>query len=260
MAFVSYGLTIGIRTNEPRMLSHIAKLLPPGCRPSQGSRVDRLYSLVVGGPATGLGLRRFTLLYADAMRLARSLEVPEVLRALESDVQLYVAASARRRLFVHAGVVGWRGRAIVIPGRSMSGKSTLVAALIEAGATYYSDEYAVFDDQGRVHAYPRALSLRDDSAAGRTDWPTPGLGRADGPLPLGLLAVTRYRPGARWSPRPLSPGRAGIELLTHTVAARRQPARALSVLSRALAGTIALKGARGEAADVADAVIDAVSG
>jgi hypothetical protein len=241
------------------MLSHIVNCLPPGYRPSEATRVDRLYSLVVGRPASGLGLRRFTLLYADAMRLARSLEVPEVLRALESDIQLYVAAGARRRLFVHAGVVGWHGRAIVIPGRSMSGKSTLVGALIKAGATYYSDEYAVFDDQGRVHPYPRALSLRDDSAAGRRELPMPGPGRAPGPLPLGLLAVTRYRPGARWRPRPLSPGRAGIELLGHTVAARQQPARALSVLSRALAGTIALKGARGEAADVVDAVIGAVS-
>jgi len=241
------------------MLSHIVNRLPPGYRPSEATRVDRLYSLVIGGSASGLGLRRFNVLYADAMRLARSLAVPEVLRALDSDMQLYVAAGARRRLFVHAGVVGWRGRAIVIPGRSMSGKSTLVAALIKAGATYYSDEYAVFDEQGRVHPYPKALSLRDDSAAGRMELPIPGHGRALEPLPLGLLALTRYRPGARWRPRPLSPGRAGIELLGHTVAARRQPARALSVLSRALAGTIALKGARGEAADVVDAVIGAVS-
>jgi hypothetical protein len=258
LSFASYGLTIGVRTNEPRILPHVAKLLPPGWRSSTASRVDRLYSLVVGGPARGLGLRRFTLLYADAMRLARSLEVPEVLRALESDVQLYVAAGARRRLFVHAGVVGWRGRAIVIPGRSMSGKSTLVAALIRAGATYYSDEYAVFDDQGRVHPYPKALSLRDGSVAARADVPRPG--RATAPLPLGLLAVTRYRRGARWRPRPLSPGRAWIELLAHTVAARRHPARALSVFTRALAGTTALKGARGEAAEVVDAVFGAAAG
>ena len=253
-------MTIGVRTNEPRILSHITSRLPPSCRPSDASRVDRLYSLVLGGAASGLALRRFTLLYADALRLARSLEVPEVLRALESDIQLYVAAGARRRLFVHAGVVGWRGRAIVIPGRSMSGKSTLVAALIRAGATYYSDEYAVFDEQGRVHPYPRPLSLRDDSAAGRTELPMPAPSRAAGPLPLGLLAVTRYRRGAHWKPQSLSAGRAGIELLAHTVAARRQPARALRVLSRALAGTIALKGARGEAADVVDAVMDAVAG
>jgi hypothetical protein len=241
------------------MLARMVDLLPPGCRPSRASRVDRLYSLVAGGNANGLGLRRFSLLYADAMRVARSLEIDEVLCALESDVQLYVAAGARRRLFVHAGVVGWRGRAIVMPGQSMSGKSTLVAALLEAGATYYSDEYAVFDDRGRVHPYPKALSLRDGSGAGRLKAPSPELGRGAEPLPLGLVAVTRYHAGARWRPLPLSPGRAGIELLAHTVAARRQPARTLSVLSRALADSVALKGARGEAADVADAVIGAVA-
>ena len=44
-------------------------------------------------------------------------------------------------------IVTWgRGRAIVIPGRTFSGKSTLVAELVRAGATYYSDEYAVEDE------------------------------------------------------------------------------------------------------------------
>src|SRR5437867_5211182 len=158
------------------MLSHIVNCLPPGYRPSEATRVDRLYSLVVGRPASGLGLRRFTLLYADAMRLARSLEVPEVLRALESDIQLYVAAGARRRLFVHAGVIGWRGRAIVIPGRSGSGKTSLVAALVRAGATYYSDEFAVFDEQGRVYPYARPLSIREDDGLSTRKCPVQELG------------------------------------------------------------------------------------
>jgi hypothetical protein len=75
------------------------------------------------------------------------------------------------------------------------------------------------------------------------------------PLPLGLVVVTRYRAGARWRPRRLSRGHAGIELLTHAVAARRRPAAALRVLTRALAGAAALGGPRGEAADTAAAVL-----
>jgi len=83
-----------------------------------------------------------------------------VFEAFETDLQLYVAEMAPRRLFVHAGVVGWRGQAIIIPGRTFTGKTTLVAALVKAGATYYSDEYAVLDVRGRVHPYARPLGIR----------------------------------------------------------------------------------------------------
>ena len=72
-----------------------------------------------------------------------------------------IAEVARNRVFVHAGVVGWKGRAIVIPGRSYSGKSTLVSELIRAGAAYYSDEYAVFDSRGRVYPFAKPLEMRD---------------------------------------------------------------------------------------------------
>jgi hypothetical protein len=223
--------------------------LPPGWKPARGRRVQRLYSLVGGGPVGARGIRRFHLLYINEVRAARALDPDEVLRAFESDLALYVAEHARSRLFLHAGVVGWRDRAIVIPGASMSGKSSLVAALLEAGATYYSDEYAVLDARGRVHAYPRALGLRDGH-------PAPAVpGAAPPPLPVGLVVVTRYRATARWRPRRLSPARAGIAMLTHAVAARRRPAVALRVLARALGAAAALTGARGEAAEAAGALL-----
>ena len=38
------------------------------------------------------------------------------LSGFESVARLSVAELAPRRVFVHAGVVGWKGRAIVVPG------------------------------------------------------------------------------------------------------------------------------------------------
>jgi len=73
---------------------------------------------------------------------------------LTGRVSRYIALWARRRVFVHAGVVAWQGRAVLIPGRTLSGKSWLVRALVRAGAEYYSDEFAVLDARGRVHPYP----------------------------------------------------------------------------------------------------------
>src|SRR6267143_94986 len=156
----SYGVRIGIRSNDPSCLKRIRKHLPHGWELSSSPVVDRLYSLLIGGGTRpGSNVRRFNLLYGDHIRLARSLDVEQIFERFESDLRLLVAELARRRVFVHAGVVGWKGRAIVVPGRSFSGKTSLVAELVRAGETYYSDEYAVFDSRGRVHPFPKPLEI-----------------------------------------------------------------------------------------------------
>ena len=109
---------------------------------------------------------RYELTMVDAALLDGTARRESLFDPLESHLQLYVAEWARRRIFVHAGVVGWRGRAILVPGRSFSGKTALIAAFVRAGATYYSDEYAVLDAKGRVHPYPRRLSIRSEGGRG----------------------------------------------------------------------------------------------
>jgi hypothetical protein len=220
--------------------------------------VRRLYSLIIGGAATRPGLRRFHLLYADSARLLRTHDLEELMRQLEIDIEHFIADCAWRRTFVHAGVVGWNGRAIVIPGRSHSGKSSLVTALVKAGATYYSDEFAVLDGQGRVHPYPVPLRIRPDSS-GDSDakWRVEELGgmTGDRPLPVGLVLVTRYVSGSRFRPRSVSAGRAVLALLANTLPARRRPERVLDVLSRVASQAFVLRGPRGEAAEVVQRIL-----
>ena len=256
-AFVSYGLRIGIRVSSPEIMDRIEGMLPPHTKPARGPRVGSLYSLIVSGTKGGSHTRRFNILYADSVELVRTKDTDLVLETLESDLQLYVAEQARRKVFVHAGVVGWRGRAIVIPGRTMSGKTTLVKALVEAGATYYSDEYAVFDERGRVHPYPRPLSLRRNGGGRPKEVLPEALGGTTGvrPLPVGLVVATSYREGANWRPRRLLPGRAVMALLAHTVSARRKPERALTTLRQVVSDTLVIKGVRGEAREVAGALL-----
>ncbi len=259
IAFVSYGLRIGIRVSSPEIMDRIEGVLPPHAKPARGPRVGCLYSLIVSGTKVGSNIRRFNILYADAVQLARTKDTEQVLEALETDLQLYVAERARRRVFVHAGVVGWRGRAIVIPGRTMSGKTTLVRALVRAGATYYSDEYAVFDERGRVHPYLKPMSMRENGDGRPMKILPEALGRTNGvgPLPVGLVVATSYRPGVRWRPRQLLPGRAVMALLAHTVSARRTPERALTTLRQVVADAQVLKGARGEAEEIAETLLAA---
>ena len=120
-------------------------------------------------------------------------------------------------------MVGWKGKAIVIPGRSYSGKSTLVAALVRAGATYYSDEYAVFDRKGLVHPFAKPLEIRAEGEFKQSRVPVGELGGKSGtrPLPVGLVLMTGYKQGAKWRPRKLSPGKGVLEMLFNTVSARK---------------------------------------
>ena len=206
-------------------------------------------------------VRRFNLLYAGGIRAARSLDAELVLSIFESDVQLYVGILAHRRIFVHAGVVEWQGRAIVIPGRSMSGKSTLTAELVRAGATYYSDEYAVLDDRGRVHPYPRKVGLRSPGSDEQTKVRAESLGGTVGvkPLPVGMLVVSQYETGARWRPRRLSAGQGALEVLANTVPARTRPEQSLTSIQQAVTNATIFKGRRGEAKETAELILKALS-
>jgi hypothetical protein len=220
-----------------------------------------LYSMVVGGESSRRGVRRYHLVYEGAAMLARTMDLKEALDQLEGSVQLMIAANSMENLFVHAGVVGWQRQAIVMPGRSFSGKTALVAALLKAGATYYSNEYAIFDQQGQVWPYPRLLSLRDQDGQPDRRCTPEELGGVVGrkPLPVGLVVVTEYHPGSSWRARTLAPSRALLALLDNTVAARSQPAHALTTLQRVVTEAKAIKSKRGEAAATVERLLSHIS-
>ena len=125
MAVRAWGVRIGIRSNDPEILAEVAPYLPPGWKASRAPVVDRLYSLVVGGPVARPGVRRFNLLYGDWDRLARTRELSEVFTTLETDAQVFVAEAARRLVFVHAGVVGWQHRRLFAAAMRPSVRSGL---------------------------------------------------------------------------------------------------------------------------------------
>src|SRR5260370_20083684 len=165
-----FGVHTGVRVNAAGILPRISPLLPPGWKSSHRAIVQRLYSLVVAGDSQRTGLRRMHMLYADSERIARDTELDQVLATLETDLHRYIAEASPDMTFLHAGVVGWQGRAILLPGRSLSGKTSLVREMLRLGATYYSDEFAVVDDFGNIHPLPRPLGIREDSTLAQTKY------------------------------------------------------------------------------------------
>lgn len=264
LSFTSYGVRVGVRVNTTEALSLVQQYFPPAWKRAHATTVERLYSLVLSGEEEGArrGVRRFNLLYRNISRLARTRDTQEALDLFESDLGLHVATEARRRVFVHAGVVGWNGQAILLPGRSHSGKTTMVAELIKAGATYYSDEYAVLDSRGRVHPYARPLQIREDETGKQRRYPVEELGGRVGvkPLPVGLVVVTTHKPGAKWRPQQLTAGQGVLELLNQTVSARNRPERALVALQRVATSALILKGARGEAGEMVELLLKYLDG
>lgn len=251
----AHGMVIGLRASDSEALPALQKVVPPGAQVSDARVVDSMYSLVVGS-----GRERMHILYEDAECAARSPDLDEVLAAFQSRLHFRVAVGARTRLFVHAGVVGWHGGVIVLPGRTHSGKSTLVAALVRAGATYYSDEYAVLDDHGFVHPFARALGIRDASGRSRPVDPTSlGGDVGDIALPIHLVVATRFVGGDDWYPRRLSPGETVLALLENTVAVRNRPGDALRILCAAVSEAHALTGDRGDATRIAEQILDCCS-
>jgi hypothetical protein len=251
-SFVCCGARIAIRWAVPEGF-------PPGWEdrlPSPRRRTD-------APPDAVFTVQREGGLYVvrqGRRHLATVRDLQAALEVLESGVHVAVSRAARGKLFVHAGAVAWKGRAIVIPARTMKGKSTLVAALVRSGAVYYSDEFAVFDRAGRVWPYPKRLSLRR-----ATGWPDrldpEDLGGVAGrrPVPLGLVLVTNHRRGARWAPRQISRAEAMMVLFDNTVLARVRPRFALRVLERAVAECQGLDGPRGEARRLAPRILATIS-
>jgi hypothetical protein len=259
ISIIAYGRRLGVRTNEPAVLERVEELLPPGWEPCFSPLVDHLFSLRVGGGDASSRWRSFHLLYGGLTQHARSMNLDEVLRSLERHLHLYVGEYASNRVFVHAGVVGWRGRAILLPGASGAGKSTLVAALLRAGASYYSDEYTVLDGQGLVHPFARPLSLRvPDRSPVRCRPEEFGSQAGHEPLPVGLVAVTHFRPQGSWRPRPLTEGQAVMALLQHTLPAQLDPEGSLRVLTQAVRPATLLHGVRGDADETAELLLTAL--
>lgn len=174
--------------------------------------------------------------------------------ALVDDLHLSIALHATDDVFVHAGVVAWNGVAILFPGRSLAGKSTLVHELVRAGATYLSDEYARITITGEIAPYPRPLQLR--TADGRRLVDPHAVGRvAEAPCAPGLVVFTHHRTGAAFRPVVVSPAQAALELYDNTVIAKIAPGRAIMAVARVARSVVSVRTDRGESADAVSSIL-----
>ncbi len=250
-----HGVCFGVRVNSRPLWNLVARRAAefiPGVQVNAGGRIDCSYILTESAEG-----RPGIAVHSGRRLVARAVNRFEAFQALCSDVQLKLAELSPQAVFIHAGVVGWKGRAIILPGRTFSGKSTLVNELLRCGATYYSDEYAVFEN-GYVHPFPCPLHVRSRQGHAGRRIPATLLRAAIGfaPIPAGLILFLSFRAGSAWQVRHLSPGLGMLGLLRNAVAARARPAETLRALSPAVLHAPAIRGRRGEAGLAADRIFE----
>ncbi|MGH2873673.1 MAG: hypothetical protein ACRDL5_14575 [Solirubrobacteraceae bacterium] len=249
LAFESHGVRLLITTDAPAVLTALPTVLPPGWGPCAIADVVHRFE-VRSAEADVYDVRAGSQLLRSAIGLEQALD------SVASAVRMRVAEQSPRDVFIHAGTVAHAGRAILLPGSTFAGKSTLVAALVRAGATYFSDEFAVIDEAGQVHPYATPIALRDRTGS-QTQHAVESLGAVAGvgQLPVGLVALTTYSAGAQWQPERLSQATGLVMLASHAQSVHQQPERVLRSMSLALKGAVVLSGRRGEAQEVAAALL-----
>lgn len=252
------GVDFGVRANSEEALQAAVAYLPPRTVETGLPEVDHLASVrLVAQPRPDAVIRPYHLAYQGRVQTARSFDPREVLETMEAELALVIAEHAVDRLFVHAGVVALNGQALVLPGKTFTGKSTLVVELVKRGAVFYSDEFAVLDSTGRVEPYPRRIQIRVGSSGATERMTAEDIGGETGrdPLPVKLVALCRYRAGAALRLRVLPPGRAALEMVAGTVPVRARPEWSLDILRNVVLGATVVQGVRGEAGPAADRLL-----
>jgi hypothetical protein len=257
IAFAAFGCTFGVEATDFTLIDRLPDYLPYGWRPVHQANLDREYGV------THEQERDQSLVYSihsdDAIVFKGAID--EAMDALERDIRLYLVDHAPDLVFVHAGVVGWRGHAIVVPAKSGAGKSSLTIELVRAGAEYYSDEFAVLDSNGMVHPFATHFQVRSrpDLRQHRRSLREVGGVAGTAPIPIGLIAAVSHRPNSVDGIESLTPGQGILELLKH-VPIGPNPDKTLAFLEKAVEGARIVIGERGEAKPFARYLLNLLDG
>ena len=244
--FESYGTRLLLRSNDKDTLDDLIMVtrsaLLGDLRPCKSGTYQLVLDLV--------GSKDNYEVFRNAELITKGRIDPYSSRYLNALIRLSVAEFSRHLVFLHAGAVGWKGKGIVLPAMSFQGKSTLVYELVKLGAEYYSDDFAILDAKGRLHPFPRDISLRSRHSDGEPHEIDPQLIGAtvgSGKIPVGLIFLTRYKPRSHWAPKRVSRGEGIFDLLPFTLPIRQKPHLALEVLNTAAAPAVIAKSMRADA-------------
>jgi hypothetical protein len=151
-----------VRTTGADLADYLEGLFAPFADSDSGpgAMAAHVYSVVDDGP-------RFTnryALYFDGQPIVRTPFESLALAFLLWHLNVAVVAGSDRYLLVHAAAAAYNGSAVLLPAAKESGKSTLVARLVQRGCGYLTDEATAIDPVTlAVDPYPKPLSVEPGS-------------------------------------------------------------------------------------------------
>ena len=161
-AFAALGHRFRVETNAPALTAQLAEALRPLAAPGGGA--DHRYEVVVDDAGK-------TTVAADGAALVRGASLPLALEWLLWHVNQSAALSVAGQVTLHAGAVQAGSTGILLPGPSGAGKSSLVAALVERGLGYLSDELVVLEESGdTMVGLRKPLALRPGAQPSLPRW------------------------------------------------------------------------------------------
>jgi hypothetical protein len=151
--FLALGHDFSVRTSDPDLGRYLDSLF--GSLHSSGRAAH--HYLVVDRGATEVYPYE---LHFDDVRITRTASPSVVLSVLLWHINRRVVEASPEWLLLHAAGAEIGGRAVLLPARMESGKTTLVAGLVRAGMRYLTDEAAALDPATlTIHPYPKPLSV-----------------------------------------------------------------------------------------------------
>lgn len=250
----AFALSIRVECESAEMREMLNRfLLPPMARcevPADAAQIKIEVLEESGGFAIEI----------NAQKISSATNIPDAalatVKALDDAVVEHLAGLRA----VHAGAARLKGRALLIPGSTHAGKSSLVAELLRRGAELFSDEYALVDKDGRVHSYPRPMLLRNGSPRQTLVLPEDlNASFAEQPAIVGWILAVDYDPGAGWEVEEISQGEAVMHLLRNTPHEMEQSPEMINFFLRLAANARCYSGTRGDVAEAAERILQLIS-
>lgn len=269
--FVALGHDFSLRCANAPLGRYLETLLAPMAAPGRAATRYRLDILPGGTSSVTFG----------ETELVRTPDAAHAVAMFLWHLNQETVRVTSDRLLLHAGVVAVDGRAVLLPAGMEAGKTTLVTALLRAGADYLSDELAALDPVTlEVAAYPKALSLDPGSWGLFPDlaqdvdpevlpllphqWQVPADAVRPGAIRdraiPALVVFPRYRPSAATTLRRVELADALRELAGCTFGFREAPQRALEVLGRLTTSVPAYSLSVSDLSRATDLLLDALEG
>lgn len=152
------SLTVRLSSNSPFFLDEFRQIASAFRFSERESGFNAEYEALIGN---GSGSK--SVLTKDSrIHYSTSNWVDLLLKLHECISNDFIRSTRDHYYLVHSAVLVRRGKAIIIPGASKSGKSTLTIALLKEGFKYLSDEIAAIDpDTLETSGFPRAIRVRE---------------------------------------------------------------------------------------------------